>query len=120
MEGTTELSPLSPAVVHVHAAAANEEGDRIKLSDDDFKFSVDLIELSKCHVTFLRTCHAANLTQTRPSANQFRRYTELWLPLAAAHQGRVNRQTAAQPLFPYASLWVTTCTRKRPPRCSPT
>ena len=42
-----------------------------------FKFGVDLIELSKNHVAFLRAAHAAGLTLGRPSAESFRRYSEL-------------------------------------------
>ena len=42
-----------------------------------FKFGVDLIELSKHHVAFLRAAHAAGLTLGRPSAESFRRYSEL-------------------------------------------
>ena len=41
------------------------------------KFGVDLIELSKNHVAFLRAAHAAGLTLGRPSAESFRRYSEL-------------------------------------------
>ena len=47
------------------------------LSNSGFKFGVDLIELSKNHVAFLRAAHAAGLTLGRPSAESFRRYSEL-------------------------------------------
>ena len=47
------------------------------LSNSGFKFGVDLIELSKNHVAFLRAAHAGGLTLGRPSAESFRRYSEL-------------------------------------------
>ena len=46
-------------------------------SNSGAKFGVDLIELSKNHVAFLRAAHAAGLTLGRPSAESFRRYSEL-------------------------------------------
>ena len=56
-----------------------EPGPAEQLSNSvtGFKFGVDLIELSKNHVAFLRAAHAAGLTLGRPSAESFRRYSEL-------------------------------------------
>ena len=51
--------------------------EQAELSNSGFKFGVDLIELSKNHVSFLRAAHAAGLTLGRPSAESFRRYSEL-------------------------------------------
>ena len=77
----------------------------------DFKFGVDLIEFSKCHIAFLRTVHAAGLTQARPSAASFRRYSELWLPLVASHQA------AGLALVPPADVaWLWHCHRLAPYR----
>ena len=51
--------------------------EQLSNSVTGFKFGVDLIELSKNHVAFLRAAHAAGLTLGRPSAESFRRYSEL-------------------------------------------
>jgi hypothetical protein len=74
------------------------------------KLGVDLIELSKRHVSFLRAAHAAGLTLGRPSAESFRRYVELWLPLA-------TRAPPGDSLVPPSDVaWLWHCHRLAPYR----
>ena len=48
-------------------------------------FSCDLVSEAKRHVHFLRRIHACGSSLGRPSEQSFHRYSELWLPLVAAH-----------------------------------
>lgn len=74
----------------------------------EFRFGVDLIELSKRHVAFLQAVHAAGLSLNRPSAESCRRY-ELWLRFAAKFPG--------ESLVPPSDVaWMWHCHRLAPYR----
>ena len=76
--------------------------------DEECKFRVDLIELSKRHIAFLQAMHAAGVSLSRPSAESCRRY-ELWLPLAEKHPD--------EDLVPPADIaWLWHCHRLAPYR----
>ena len=50
------------------------------------KFSVDLFEKAKEHLTFLRAVHSSGISLRTPSNESLRRYEELWLPLVHENQ----------------------------------
>lgn len=71
-------------------------------------FSLDLVAASYQHVQFLKRVHQAGLSLRAPTAEEFRRYEQLWLPLLASASENV---TLCPPLD---VAWLWHCHRLAP------
>jgi len=64
-------------------------------------FSLDLVEASRQHVRFLQRVHSAGISLRAPTAAEFRRYEQLWLPLLKV----APKDTVLVPPLDIAWLW---------------
>jgi hypothetical protein len=75
--------------------------------DEDFAFSIDLVQKSKEHIAFLQSLHSQGVTLQRPSPKSLQRYRDIWVPLVHAHPH--------QQLVPPADCaWLWHCHRLAP------
>ena len=80
------------------------------------RFSVDLEAGARDHVSFLREVHAAGLSLRSPTAEEFRRYERVWLPLVGGlhREGRLGA-AGEPPLCPPLDVaWLWHCHRLAP------
>ena len=63
------------------------------LYDGDGIFSVNLLEKSKQHISFLKDLHSLGVTIRRPSSKSLERYRDLWLPLIYQYNNDGDKKT---------------------------
>lgn len=65
-------------LLHLFMADVQDECDHTSFEFSAATFSLDLVEASYQHVRFLKRVHQAGLSLRAPTAEEFRRYEQLW------------------------------------------
>lgn len=105
-----------------HNGNGDREAELHMFGDDNtFTFSVNLLEHSKQHISFLTDLHSLGVTLQRPSSISLQRYRDRWLPLIYHYQYSNNKNNSSSnnnsKLIPPPDVaWLFHCHRLAPYR----